>query len=144
MTVARILETKGYLVSTITKNLTLGDAAKLLAEQRIGVLVVTADDGAIEGILSERDIVRAVGLHGGAVLSQDVAKYMTERVMTCTADTSVLDVMEMMTAGRFRHLPVIRQNRLDGIISITDVVKRRLQEMELDQQAMRNYINQVA
>jgi CBS domain-containing protein len=142
MTVARVLEQKGRTVATIAAEATLSDAAATLAKRKIGALVITDPSGAIAGILSERDVVRAVGQEGAGALANRVAQHMTTKVVTCMDSHRVLDVMEMMTAGRFRHVPVVRDGRLDGIISIGDVVKHRLSELESEQQALREYITQ--
>jgi CBS domain-containing protein len=139
MTVSRILALKGRDVATIQPHRTIGEAAKLLSSQRIGAVLVTGADGHILGILSERDIVRAISV-SAAALDDAVSKYMTERVVTCTPDMLVYDVMESMTQGRFRHLPVVEEGRLAGIVSIGDVVKHRLAEIEAESRAMRDYI----
>jgi CBS domain-containing protein len=139
MTVSRILALKGRDVATIQPHRTIGEAAKLLSSQRIGAVLVTGADGHILGILSERDIVRAISV-SAAALEDAVSKYMTERVVTCTPDMLVYDVMESMTQGRFRHLPVVEEGRLAGIVSIGDVVKHRLAEIEAESRAMRDYI----
>jgi CBS domain-containing protein len=139
MTVSRILALKGREVATIQPHRTIGEAAKLLSSHRIGAVLVTGADGQILGILSERDIVRAIAA-STAALDDAVSKHMTERVVTCTPDMLVYDVMESMTQGRFRHLPVVEEGRLAGIVSIGDVVKHRLAEIEAESRAMRDYI----
>jgi CBS domain-containing protein len=139
MTVSRILALKGRDVVTIQPHRTIAEASRLLSSQRIGAVLVTGADGHILGILSERDIVRAVA-KGPAALEDAVSRHMTERVITCAPDMLVFDVMETMTQGRFRHLPVVDQDRLVGIISIGDVVKHRLAEIEAESRAMRDYI----
>jgi len=140
MTVSRILSTKGRDVVTIQPHRTLGEAAKLLGERRIGAVVVSGSDGAVHGILSERDIVRALGKAGASSLDDPVSRHMTAEVITCAPDTMIVDVMEDMTSGRFRHMPVVEGGRLTGIISIGDVVKHRLNEMQHETQALREYI----
>ena len=140
MTVKSILEEKGHDVVTIEPGATLADAARLLGERRIGAVVVTKDDRRIAGILSERDIVRAIGTLGAEALSQTVDRVMTAKVSTCREAHTVNDVMEVMTRGRFRHLPVERDGRLDGIISIGDVVKRRIEDVEREAEQIRTYI----
>ena len=139
MTVAHILADKGPDVVTIQPHRTIAEASRLLAAHRIGAVLVTGADGKILGILSERDIVRAVAA-GPATLDDAVSKHMTERVVTCTPDMVVYDVMDVMTAGRFRHLPVLDRDRLAGLISIGDVVKFRVAEIEAESRAMRDYI----
>ena len=139
MTVAHILADKGPDVVTIQPHRTIAEASRLLAAHRIGAVLVTGAAGKILGSLSERDIVRAVAA-GPATLDDAVSKHMTERVVTCTPDMVVYDVMDVMTAGRFRHLPVLDRDRLAGLISIGDVVKFRVAEIEAESRAMRDYI----
>jgi CBS domain-containing protein len=140
MTVKAILSKKGTDVLTIEPTKNLGTAAKLLAEHAIGALVVTGPDRRIVGIVSERDIVQELAAHGPAALELPLTDVMTRRVMTCSLSDTISSVMERMTQGKFRHLPVIEQGRLAGIVSIGDVVKHRLQEMEKEQSALRDYI----
>lgn len=140
MTVKSILDEKGHDVVTVAADVTLVEAAAILAERRIGAAVVVTSKMAITGILSERDIVRAVGENGAAALDTSVADVMTRKVKTCGQSNTVNEVMEIMTAGRFRHLPVEHEGRLDGIISIGDVVKRRIQEVEREAEEIRSYI----
>ncbi len=144
MTVAHILAAKGRDVVTIEPARTMAEAARLLAERRIGVVVAVTPSGGVAGILSERDIVRAIGLHGPSVLEHAVQRHMTERVITCGEEDTALHLMTVMTAGRFRHMPVIANGRLAGLISIGDVVKRRLADMETEQKAMLDYISAAA
>ena len=140
MTVSIILAAKGREVVTIEPGATLKSAVALLAERRIGAVLVLGAENRIVGILSERDIVRAVAEAGAAALDQPVSQSMTRKVSTCTESETIASLMERMTAGKFRHLPVVDQGRLVGMISIGDVVKHRLQEMERDSAAMRDYI----
>jgi len=140
MTVSIILAAKGREVVTIEPSATLKSAVALLAERRIGAVLVLGADNRIVGILSERDIVRAVAEAGAAALEEPVSQSMTRKVSTCTESETIASLMERMTAGKFRHLPVVDQGRLVGIVSIGDVVKHRLQEMERDSAAMRDYI----
>jgi len=140
MTVSIILAAKGREVVTIEPGATLKSAVALLAERRIGAVPVLGADNRIVGILSERDIVRAVAEAGAAALEQPVSQSMTRKVSTCTESETIATLMERMTAGKFRHLPVVDQGRFVGIVSIGDVVKHRLQEMERDSAAMRDYI----
>jgi CBS domain-containing protein len=139
MTVQHILAVKGRDVVAIQPHRTIAEASRLLASHRIGAVLVTGADAELLGILSERDIVRAVSA-GPAALDDAVSKHMTERVITCTPEMLVYDVMDVMTAGRFRHLPVVEHGRLAGLISIGDVVKHRLAEFEAETKAMREYI----
>jgi CBS domain-containing protein len=140
MTVKTILSSKGRDVATIEPNATLETAIAQLAQRRIGALVVLGPDRRVIGILSERDIVRALAAEGAAALQAPLAQVMTRKVSTCGEADTVSVLMEQMTDGKFRHLPVINQDRLVGIISIGDVVKHRLEEMERDQEALRDYI----
>jgi CBS domain-containing protein len=140
MTVGIILAAKGRDVATIEPSATLKSAVALLAEKRIGAVLVLGADNRIVGILSERDIVRALAEGGAAALDGPVSQSMTRKVSTCTETETIASLMERMTEGKFRHLPVVDQGRLSGIISIGDVVKHRLQEMERDSAAMRDYI----
>jgi CBS domain-containing protein len=140
MTVKAILSVKGTEVLTIEPTTNVAAAAKLLAERKIGALVVTGPDQRVVGIVSERDIVQELAAHGAACLDLPLTDVMTRKVMTCTAADTICSVMERMTAGKFRHLPVLDQGRLVGIVSIGDVVKHRLQEMEHEQSALRDYI----
>jgi len=140
MTVKAILSRKGSDVATIAPTANLSDAVRLLAERRIGALVVTGADNRVAGILSERDIVRALAARGPESLQETVASVMTRKVSTCTEDETVAAIMERMTEGKFRHLPVVEQGRLAGIISIGDVVKLRVEEIEGESNALREYI----
>ncbi len=140
MSVSIILAGKSREVVSVEPNATLAAAVALLAEQRIGAVIVLGVDRRIVGILSERDIVRALAEHGAGVLDEPVSRLMTRKVSTCTEADTVSSIMERMTDGKFRHLPVVEQGRLAGIISIGDVVKHRLREMERDTAAMRDYI----
>lgn len=140
MNVAHILGNKGREVVTVQPYRTLGEATRTLAEKRIGAVVVTGADGSLLGILSERDIIRALGAEGGGALETPVSRAMTAKVVTCRPDTSVDELMEIMTSGRFRHVPVLDGGRVAGIVSIGDVVKHRVAEIEAESQAMRDYI----
>lgn len=140
MTVLSILSEKGREVATIAPERTLAEAAGLLSERRIGAVVVTGAAGDVAGILSERDIVHAIARQGAAALGEPVSRFMTARVQTCREDTTIDAVMELMTAGKFRHMPVVDGGRLCGIVSIGDIVKRRVAEIEAETRAMRDYI----
>ena len=140
MTVQAILAHKGSDVVTTEPTATLGDAVHLLNTRRIGALVVTGADRRIVGILSERDIVRTLGERGPAALDDNVGAVMTRKVMTCTEADTIASLMERMTQGKFRHLPVVEQGKLVGVISIGDVVKARLHEMEQESNALKDYI----
>jgi len=140
MTVQDILSVKGTDVATIAPNTTLAAAAKLLAERRIGALVVVGPEQRIVGILSERDIVQALAARGAAALDLPLTEVMTRKVATCSPSDTISSIMEQMTAGKFRHVPVVEQGQLAGLVSIGDVVKQRLEEMEHEQKALREYI----
>lgn len=140
MTVKAILSRKGRDVVTIAPTANLSEAVRLLAGKRIGAVVVTGADDRVAGILSERDIVRALGERGADALSDNVAAVMTRKVTTCTEDDTIAAIMERMTTGKFRHLPVVEQGRLSGVISIGDVVKSRVEEIERESDALREYI----
>ncbi len=140
MTVKAILDNKGRAVATIAENDTTHSAVKTLREKRIGAVVVVRDTDRIAGIFSERDLVRALADHGVACLDNPVSDYMTRKVEVCREDNTVNDVMEIMTRGRFRHLPVEADGRLAGIVSIGDVVKRRIEDVEREAEQIRNYI----
>lgn len=140
MTVKSVLARKGASVITIEPTANVAAAVKLLGEKRIGALVVTGAGGRVIGILSERDIVRALAQHGGQALERQVAEMMTRKVMTCAEGDTLIELMERMTTGKFRHMPVVEQDKLVGIISIGDVVKWRVEEMEHDAEALQDYI----
>lgn len=140
MTVRAILEAKGRDVITISPNETLAGAARQLAERRIGALVVTTGDRHIVGILSERDLVRVVGLYGVKALEKPVSCAMTMNVKTCTEHDTVNELLQIMTRGRFRHVPVERSGALVGIVSIGDVVKRRINAVEREAEQIKQYI----
>jgi CBS domain-containing protein len=128
MTVRTILDAKGNNVLTIEPTASLGDAVATLARHRVGALVVLGPDRRVIGILSERDIVRALAERGAGVLAEPLAPVMTRKVVTCSQSDTVGALMERMTTGKFRHLPVIEQDQLVGIVSIGDVVKAELDQ----------------
>ncbi len=140
MTVKAILSVKGGDVISIEPTATLETAVKMLAKHGIGALLVLGPDRRVVGILSERDIVRALGEQGADVLTQPLAQVMTRKVVTCGPTETVGTIMERMTTGKFRHVPVVEQDQMVGIISIGDVVKHRLHEMEQESAALRDYI----
>lgn len=127
-------------VITIEPNADLAAAVKLLGTYRIGAVLIRGAGERLAGILSERDIVRALSEHGASALDLPVGQFMTRNVETCGEEDSCASLMERMTAGKFRHLPVITQGKLVGIISIGDVVKTRVDEIERESEAMRDYI----
>jgi CBS domain-containing protein len=140
MTVRAILSRKGSDVATTDPNASLAAAMRILAERRIGALVITGADQRIVGILSERDIVRSLAERGPRALDEPLAEVMTRKVVTCSQSETCCEIMERMSSGKFRHVPVVEQGRLIGIVSIGDVVKSRLEEMEREQAAMHDYI----
>jgi CBS domain-containing protein len=140
MIVKAILSAKGQDVITIEPTATLDTAVKTLAKHKIGALLVLGPDRRVTGILSERDIVRVLAEHGAGVLTQPLAQVMTRKVVTCSQSDTVEVLMQRMTTGKFRHLPVVEQEQVVGVISIGDVVKHRLQEMEQEQAALKDYI----
>ena len=139
MTVEHILAAKGRNVVTIEPSRTLGDAARLLDEKRIGAVVVSDADHAVLGIFSERDIVKAVARGGAAALDEPVSRHMTAKVITCTGRSAISELMERMTSQRVRHVPVVENGQLRGMISIGDIVKHRLTELEAEDQVMHDY-----
>jgi CBS domain-containing protein len=140
MTVNDILLHKGSEVITIEPGTTVAAAVRVLAQRRVGALLVTGADQRIVGIVSERDIVRALDATGPAVLDAPVSEVMTRKVVTCERHETIAGIMERITEGRFRHVPVVENGRLAGIVSIGDVVKARLSELEHEQDALREYI----
>ncbi len=139
MNVAAILKAKGSDVVTVSPTATLGEIAVLLSERRIGAVVVMQDRKVL-GIVSERDVVKAIARNGAQSLNAPVRDVMTARVVTCGLNDSIDELMDSMTMGRFRHLPVIEDGELAGIVSIGDVVKHRIAETVMETEALRLYI----
>lgn len=139
MTVRAVLDTKGHQVITVSPDAKLSAAVKILSERRIGAVLVMTNQR-IDGILSERDVVRVLGERGAAMLDEPVRSAMTTKVITCREADTVAAIMEVMTTGKFRHLPVVENGRLVGLISIGDVVKWRVAEFERDHEALQDYI----
>ena len=142
MFVKNILVGKRGNVVTIEPTADLTAAVKLLAERRIGAVVILGANHRIVGILSERDIVRALAAHGPTALNKPVGQVMTRDVKTCSEDDTIERLMSRMTTGKFRHMPVVEQGKLIGIVSIGDVVKNRVEEIEHESEALRDYIHQ--
>jgi CBS domain-containing protein len=141
MQVTQILREKGRDVVALSSEATLADAARLLAHKRIGALVVKDASGRLAGILSERDVVRAVAKEGVSALARSVSAYMTREVASCTEQDTVEELMEMMTQGRFRHVPVLDESQqLCGLVSIGDVVKMHIEETMREAATLRQYI----
>jgi CBS domain-containing protein len=140
MHVAVILNKKGTDVVTTTPERTIADTVRLLDEHRIGAVIVLGAGGAVAGVLSERDVVRAIACHGERALAISVGELMSRDLVVCTPEDTVQDIMALMTLRRIRHVPVISDGRLSGIISIGDVVKHRLGEIELEAESLRAYV----
>lgn len=142
MLISKLLDLKGRAVATIGPDETVADALRALSEHGIGALVVASDGRHIEGILSERDIVRALGTRGPALTEDRVDSLMSTEVVSCLPDGTVEDLMSVMTMRRIRHVPVLDKNgELCGIVSIGDVVKTRIDELEKDRRELVDYIN---
>jgi CBS domain-containing protein len=139
MSVADLIRNKDGGLVTVTPDTNVADAAALLAEKRIGAVVVLKGER-LAGILSERDIVRALAVRGGGCLDQTTESIMTANVETCGPDESIESVMGRMTAGRFRHMPVVVEGRVTGIVSIGDLVKSRLSQLEMETESLKQYI----
>jgi CBS domain-containing protein len=140
MNVAQILKRKGRDVLTTAPHHTLQDAAHTLGERRVGAIVVADATGRVLGILSERDIVRAIGATGADSLSQPVSQHMTPNPTTVGEEADIDELMQLMTAGRFRHLPVVEGERLAGIVSIGDIVKHHVDALHHERDSLREYI----
>lgn len=140
MTVAVILTRKGRDVVTTSPDSRLSQVCELLETKGIGAVVVSHGGERVDGIFSERDFVRALARQGAAALERPVKDFMTKSVVSCDPDDTVVEVMRRMTTGKFRHLPVVEDGRLTGIVSIGDVVKHRIAEAEAEATAMREYI----
>lgn len=144
MQVKHILQDKGRSIIAIADSASVADAARMLTQHRIGAVLVKQASGELAGILSERDVVRAVAADGAAALERGVERYMTRDVVTCKEGDAVEGLMEVMTRGRFRHLPVLDdQHKLAGLISIGDVVKSRIAETVNEANSLRDYITAV-
>lgn len=140
MNVAAILKLKGRDVATARAEASLMEIVGNLARHKVGAMVIVDAANRVVGIVSERDIVRALSTQGAEVLGHTAADFMTREVVTCSEEDTVVELMERMTDGRFRHLPVIADGELAGIVSIGDVVKARVNEAEQEAEAMRSYI----
>ena len=140
MTVKAILSEKGSDIFTLSPEQTISEAAETLTRRRIGALLVLNSRGGMEGILSERDIVRSVANEGASILEKPVSQIMTRKVRHCTPSDTISRVMQLMTEGRFRHLPVLDGDKLVGFISIGDVVRRRISEVEREAESIKEYV----
>jgi CBS domain-containing protein len=140
MHVAGILNDKGSAVVTMGPRAAISEAIDVMAKKGIGAVVIVGVERRVVGIFSERDVVRVLAQKGPAALSEDLAHHMTSPVFTCTAQTSIDEIMHLMTTRKFRHVPVVENEALTGLVSIGDVVKFRLAEIETEHKAMRDYI----
>jgi len=140
MQVSVILQSKGSTVHTVPETALVEEAVAVLNRANIGAVVVVGGDGEVAGILSERDVVRLLGRDPAGALGRPVRECMTSRVVTCSRDTMISDLMEQMTRHRIRHMPVVEDGALKGIVSIGDVVKRKIEETEQETEALREYI----
>ena len=141
MKISSILSTKGDFVATVSPDSTVSQLLALLAEHKIGAVVVCDDDRKVVGIVSERDVARAAHGHGAAALDQPVSRIMTALVVTCEPDADTAELMGLMTERRVRHIPVMVDGELVGIVSIGDIVKSRLAELETERDALQAYIS---
>jgi CBS domain-containing protein len=140
MQIEAILSSKGKTVYTVPTNARVADAVAMLNKHNIGAVVVIDSDGEVAGILSERDVVRLLGRDADGALKRPVSECMTANVITCSPETTVAVLMEQMTRFRIRHIPIVANGRLAGIVSIGDVVKRKIEEAEQEASALREYI----
>lgn len=140
MRISDVIRTKGRAVVTVPPDVDVRSLLTILAENRIGAVVVSPDGTTVGGIVSERDIVRALAERGAAVLSEQVSVIMTAEVQTCGPDAHIDELAKAMTEGRFRHMPVVVDGELDGIVSIGDVVKGRITELEVERDSLSSYI----
>jgi len=141
MNVAEVLKNKAADIISTGADASIADATKLLTEKKVGAALVTGPDGALVGIISERDIVRGLAQQGAALLDSPVSTLMTTEVETCGSDDSVEELMQRMTAGRFRHFPVMEGGQLKAVVSIGDLVKSRLGELEYEASTLKQYIS---
>ncbi len=139
MNIAQILKTKGRAVATARPDSKLSEIIAKLVQKKIGAMVIVGDNGEVVGILSERDVIRQLAERGEAALSDPVSKSMTTTVISCQESSTLEEMMELMTQGRFRHVPVIEDGALVGIVSIGDIVKHHIAEVEMEVTAMRDY-----
>jgi CBS domain-containing protein len=138
--VSAVLEQKGHKVVTVAPRDTVASLVKVLSVNRIGAAPVINDEGRLAGIISERDVIRGMAQHGDSVAALPVERLMTTEVRTCSSEDAIVELMEVMTLQRIRHLPVVRNGALEGIVSIGDVVKQRLAEAQSELNELRNYI----
>ncbi|HEY9375725.1 MAG TPA: CBS domain-containing protein [Jiangellaceae bacterium] len=144
MRISDVIRAKGNAVVTVQPDTDVRTLLAVLAEHKIGAVVVSNDGGAVDGIVSERDIVRALAERGATVISEPVSEIMTSEVQTCTPETPVVELMSVMTHGRFRHVPVVVNDQLVAIVSIGDIVKNRVGELEIERDSLTSYITSAA
>jgi CBS domain-containing protein len=144
MRISDVIRAKGNAVVTVEPQIDVRTLLGVLAEHGIGAVVVSRDGSTVEGIVSERDVVRALAARGATVISEPVSAIMTSDVKTCSPDSPVVDLMRTMTEGRFRHVPVVAGGRLVGIVSIGDIVKNRVGELETERDSLSRYITTAA
>ena len=140
LNIGQILKVKGRSVTTARQGETVQEIANRLSQRKIGAIVIIGDNGVVSGIISERDLIRVIAQHGPNALMMPVSEVMTRDVISCCETTPVDEIMELMTTRRFRHVPVVEDGALIGIISIGDVVKHHVAEVELEVSAMRGYL----
>jgi len=140
MRISDVLNSKGATVVTITPDASVRDLLSLLAEHNIGATVVSADGAGVDGIVSERDVVRALADRGATVLSEPVSAIMTAEVVSAIPDTHIDEISELMTKHRIRHVPVVVDGALSGIVSIGDVVKHRIADLEVERDSLASYV----
>ena len=139
MNIAQILKAKGRAVATARPDATLLEIVNKLAQKKIGAIVIVGDNGEVAGIISERDVIRRLGERGEHALMEPASQAMTSSVTSCQETSTLDEMMEVMTQGRFRHVPVIEDGALVGIVSIGDIVKHHIAEVEMEVTAMRGY-----
>ena len=141
MNVTQLLDFKGHDVATISHRRSVADAVSVMRERGIGALVVTGERSPLVGIISERDVIRALAARGSDILNDEISLLMSHEVITSTPDTSITTLMGLMTAERIRHIPIVHEGRLVGLISIGDVVRARFEELERDRQELLEYVH---
>lgn len=141
MRISDILRSKGSDVMTVSPESTVADLVALLSERRFGAAVVSDDGETLRGIVSERDVVSALAQHGPGLLSLQVSEIMTEDVVTCRPDAQLVELLGVMTERRFRHVPVVVDSRMQGLVSIGDIVKFRLDELSQERDQLKAYIH---
>lgn len=144
MHIGHILNLKGWHVITLAPGSTISDAAALLAKENIGIAIIVDDDTAILGVISERDIVRGVTQHGAEILDMQVEELMSTDIITCAPETSVRDVLQLMASNEIRHIPIMTDDKIVGVVSMRDVVDTRLGELETENESLRQLLTDAA